>query len=409
MKSNKLGSLTSKIGSGVTPRGGKSVYQNSGTYLVRSQNIYNDKLEKKGLVCISDEIADKMKAVELLKNDVLINITGDSVARVHIIPDEILPARVNQHVCILRPKLELNPYYLYYFLISKNTQNHLLGIAGIGGTRNALTKDMLSNLIIEYPKKIIQEKIVKKLNDLDLKIKNLRKQNEILEQIAQTVFKSWFVDYDGVTEFEDSELGRIPKGWEIKPIQDLCSLIQNGGTPKRMNSAYWEHGSIDWYKTGELHDNFLIDSDEKITELGLKKSSCHLWPENTILIAIYAFPVVGRLGILTKSSCSNQACTGLIPKNSIGNYFLFFSLIFSRDIMSRIATGAAQQNISQDIVKNHKIVVPSISLISKFNEKISPFLELIKTNEIELKYLSTIRDTLLPKLMSGEIRVSSKE
>ena len=200
-------------------------------------------------------------------------------------------------------------------------------------------------------------------------------------------------------------MGTIPKGWEIKPIQDLCSLIQNGGTPKRMESSYWENGTIDWYKTGELHDNFLIDSKEKITALGLKKSSCHLWPANTILIAIYAFPVVGRLGILTRSSCSNQACTGLIPKDSIGSYFLFFSLIFSRNIMSRIATGSAQQNISQDIVKNHKIVVPPIALISKFNIKITPFLKFLKTNETELKYLITIRNLLLPKLMSGEIRV----
>ena len=224
MKSNKLGLLTTKIGSGITPRGGQSVYQNSGTHLIRSQNIYNHKFEKNGLVCISQEIAEKMKSVEIMTDDVLINITGDSVARVYLVPDEILPARVNQHVCILRTKPELNPHYLYYFLINPTTQNHLLSIAGIGGTRNALTKEMLYNLIIEYPDLPTQEKIVKQLNTIKNKIITLENQNRILEQTAQAIFKSWFVDFDGVTEFEDSELGKIPKGWEIKKFDEICNF-----------------------------------------------------------------------------------------------------------------------------------------------------------------------------------------
>ena len=132
MKSKRLELLTTKIGSGITPRGGQSVYQDSGTHLIRSQNIYNNRFKKKGLACISEQIATKIKSVEVMKEDILINIAGDSVARVYVVPDEILPARVNQHVCILRTKPELNSHYLHYFLINKTIQNHLLSIAGIG-------------------------------------------------------------------------------------------------------------------------------------------------------------------------------------------------------------------------------------------------------------------------------------
>ena len=238
MTTNKLGLLTTKIGSGVTPRGGQSVYQDSGTHLIRSQNIYNHKFEKKGLVCISQEIAEKMKSVEIMKDDILINITGDSVARVYLVPDEVLPARVNQHVCILRTTPELNPHYLYYFLINPITQNHLLSIAGIGGTRNALTKEMLYNLIIEYPDYSTQEKIVKQLNAIKNKIIVLQNQNHTLEQMAQAIFQSWFVDFDGVTEWDDSELGKIPKGWTIETIGDFGEII-TGKTPPTKNLEYY--------------------------------------------------------------------------------------------------------------------------------------------------------------------------
>ena len=300
---------------------------------------------------------------------------------------------------------EADPLFVYYYLCSPEGQTKLSHTTTTGVPALARPSSALKDVTIPLPSLKEQNKIANFLDVLGQQIFLVKKQSLILEQIAQTVFKSWFVDFDGVTEFEDSELGKIPKGWKVEKLEDLCSSIQNGGTPKRKELTYWENGTIDWYKTGELSDNFLIESEEKITELGLKKSSSHQWPKNTILIAIYAFPVVGRLGILTKPSCSNQACSGLIPKKFIGTNFLFFSLMFSRDKLSRIATGAAQQNINQDIVKNHKIIISPIFLISKFNETTNPILDQIKINEIKILTLTKIRDSLLPKLMSGEIGV----
>ncbi|MDI1495075.1 MAG: restriction endonuclease S subunit [Cenarchaeum symbiont of Oopsacas minuta] len=311
---------------------------------------------------------------------------------------------VNQSVIVLRANnTTLLPKFFFYNL--KSRYNELRQLSDSHSSRGSLPKNILSTLNIKLFTLLQQTKIGKIFYDLDQQIENLQNQNKVLEQMAQAIFKSWFVDFDGITKFEYSELGKIPKGWKIKNLEELCTSIQNGGTPKRNESDYWKNGTIEWYKTGELCDSFLMKSKEKITKFGLEKSSTHIWPERTILIAIYAHPVVGRLGILTKPSCSNQACTGLIPKTIFGTNFLFFSIFFTRHYFSKIASGTAQQNISQNIVKNHKIIVPPIILISKFNNTTDSLLKKIKVNKHNILTLTIIRNTLLPKLMSGEIRV----
>ena len=315
----------------------------------------------------------------------------------------LIDTYVNQSVVVLRANnTTLLPKFLFYNMRSRYKE--LRQLSDSHSSRGSLPKNILSIVNINLLTIHQQEKIGKIFYDLDMKIENLQNQNKILGQMVQAIFKSWFVDFDGMTEFKNSELGKIPKGWKIKNLEELCTSIQNGGTPKRNESDYWKNGIIEWYKTGELHDSFLMESKEKITKLGLEKSSTHIWPEHTILIAIYAYPVVGRLGILTKPSCSNQACTGLIPKTIFGTNFLFFSIFFTRHHFSKIASGTAQQNISQDIVKNHKIIVPPIILISKFNNTTDPFLKKIKVNKRNMLTLTSIRNILLPKLMSGEIK-----
>ena len=148
-----LGDVCTKIGSGATPRGGRDVYVQDGPYtLIRSQNVYNDGFHRDGLVFIGDHHADELKNVEVFEEDVLLNITGDSVARVCQVASDVLPARVNQHVAVIRPdSFNLDPGYLRYFLVSPEMQTMLLSWAGSGGTRNALTKGMIESLEIPLP------------------------------------------------------------------------------------------------------------------------------------------------------------------------------------------------------------------------------------------------------------------
>ena len=152
-RTDTLGGVCTKKGSGATPRGGKDVYLQDGSYtLIRSQNVYNEGLQREGLAYISELHADELSNVEVFEGDVLLNITGDSVARVCQVAPDVLPARVNQHVAIIRPdSVNLDADYLRYWLVTPEMQAILLSWAGSGGTRNALTKGMIESFEISLP------------------------------------------------------------------------------------------------------------------------------------------------------------------------------------------------------------------------------------------------------------------
>jgi len=256
----ELNPLCSKIGSGATPRGGSKVYLDRGEIaLIRSQNVRNEHFEQSGIVFIEQKHADQLANVIVEKGDVLLNITGDSVARCCQVDSNFLPARVNQHVAIIRPKPErLDDRFLRYFLISPFMQNLMLSWAGSGGTRDALTKGMIESFKVPLPPLSEQKAIAHVLGSLDDRIELNRRMNETLESMAQALFKSWFVDFDPVIDnalaggkeipaelsekaqvraalgdkrrplpeeiralFPDEftfsdELGWIPKGWEVE-------------------------------------------------------------------------------------------------------------------------------------------------------------------------------------------------
>ena len=186
----RLGDVCSKIGSGATPKGGAKVYIDDGTSLIRSQNVYNLEFSYGGLAHITENAAKKLNGVTVQKNDVLINITGDSVARTCIVPDNVLPARVNQHVAIVRPNSDvLNPSFLNYYLASPYMQSFMLGLAiGKGASRNAMTKDMIANFYVLCPPIDIQKLIVNKLSAYDNLIENNKKQIVTIQNNKKIVY-----------------------------------------------------------------------------------------------------------------------------------------------------------------------------------------------------------------------------
>ena len=185
-----------KIGSGSTPKGGSMVYVNSGTSLIRSQNVYNLSFDYNGLTHITEDAANKLKGVTVFNEDILLNITGDSVARTCIVPNEVLPARVNQHVAIIRTdRKKMNWRFLNYYLASPKMQAHMLSLAvGKGASRNALTKQMIENFEVPYPPLSTQHRIANILSRYDSLIENYQKQIKLLEEAAQRLYKEWFVD-----------------------------------------------------------------------------------------------------------------------------------------------------------------------------------------------------------------------
>ncbi|MBQ2406100.1 MAG: restriction endonuclease subunit S [Lachnospiraceae bacterium] len=187
-----LGEISSKIGSGATPRGGKEAYQEDGITLIRSMNVYNGQFEYKDLAHISDEQAEKLDNVTIEENDVLLNITGASVARSCVVPSEILPARVNQHVCIIRCKDCIIPEFLNKLLIDDNYQYLLWSIAGSGATREAITKQQVENLQIILPPLELQNRFADFVHQVDKSKVAVQKALDETQLLFDSLMQEYF-------------------------------------------------------------------------------------------------------------------------------------------------------------------------------------------------------------------------
>jgi type I restriction enzyme S subunit len=289
-----------------------------------------------------------------------------------------------------------------------------------------LNRDFAHSLEILVPEIRGQIVIGNILANIDAKISANENLSRTLEDIAQTIFKSWFIDFDPVKAklagerpagmdaataalfpdaMEESVLGLIPKGWKAGTIGSICDSVVNGSTPLRTNSAFWSSGDISWFKTGELSDNFLFESKESIAQLALEKTSVKVLPRGSVLMAIYAAPTVGRLGILTKSATFNQACTGMVAKAAFGTPYLYLTLFNRRMWFNSLAIGAAQQNISKVIVEGCPALTAPQAVHDAFLEIIQPIFAQIEALGSQSNSLVLIRDSLLPRLISGELRI----
>lgn len=204
-----------------------------------------------------------------------------------------------------------------------------------------------------------------------------------------------------------SPFGAIPEGWRMGEVAELCARIQAGGTPRRSEPLFWEEGNVPWYKTGDLRDTVLIDSPEMITERALEVSSARSFGPETILMAIYGSPTVGRLGLVQTLSSANQAALGLVADPTKSNTeHLWFVLKELRGYFNRIAQGAAQQNISKAKVERSPVIIPPIELINDFRCSGGIPFRLAHRLMRSLRSTEQMRDLLLPKLVTGQIDVS---
>ena len=385
----KLKNACSKIGSGATPKGGASVYIDEGTSLIRSQNVYNLKFSYKGLAHINEDAAYKLRGVTIKKNDILINITGDSVARTCIVPDDVIPARVNQHVAIIRPiNSILNPFYLNYFLASPFMQATMLNYAvGKGASRNAMTKEMIGNYLVPQPNIDIQNKIVKILKKYDNLIDNNNKRIKLLEQMAENLYKEWFVRFR-FPGYEDVEfIDRFPKEWKICRIDQLSKIKAGGDAPGDSTKEITDECSIPVYSNGiENEGLYGYTSKAKI---------------NKPSISISARGTVGYTCLRRVPYTPIVRLICIIPyEEKLANWLFYY---FKRTIV--IASGTSQQQITIPMMSREKILLPTNDLIQKFYEYSTCYLDEIDSLKAQNSNLEKQRDMLLPRLMSGKLKV----
>ena len=281
---------------------------------------------------------------------------------------------------------------LKYLFYSIKSQLQEFKNISIGSATRFLTMQIFDGFILNLPPFTEQKSIASILSSLDDKIDLLHRQNATLEKLAETLFRQWFVE-------------EAKEEWENCVLEDLCSQINSGGTPSTKIETYY-NGNINWYSTKELNDNYLFESISKITQDGLENSAAKLFPKGTVLIAIYAAPTVGRLGILGNQSAFNQAACGLIANDKICcKEFIYLYLKNQRNELNAMASGSAQQNLNVGKIKTYPAFIPDDITMNKFKREIIPFFEKIEKNAMQIRTIKALRDTLLPKLMSGEVRV----
>ena len=404
-----LSSITSKIGSGSTPRGGNSVYSDSGISFIRSQNVLDMDFSTENLAFINDSQAEKLNNVIVEKNDILLNITGDSIARCTVVPEEILPARVNQHVSIIRCKnTEESKYVMYYLQYMKK---YLLQISKVGGTRNALTKEAIGKL----PIKISDDcnKISKILDNIDQKIQTNNQINQELEAMAKTLYDYWFVQFDfpdqngkpykssGGKMVYHPELKReIPEGWGVTKLNEVVDLIS--GYPFSSND-YVTSGKYKLYTIKNVQDGYTVDKVDNYLDFLPSNMSdeCQLRRGDLIMSLTGN---VGRVGMVYEDDVLlNQRVLKLNPINKTHKSFIysFFRSDVTKAHLENMSTGTSQKNLSPIDIGNMMIPFPSESLLSKFLDN----LNMLENNFVENQQLTQLRDWLLPILMNGQVKV----
>lgn len=408
----KLKNCCEKIGSGATPKGGGTVYIPSGTTLIRSQNVYNLHFSYDGLAHISDDAAQKLNSVTVHENDILLNITGDSIARTCLVPKDILPARVNQHVSIVRPISSIIiPQFLSYYLASPYMQKYMLGLSvGKGTSRNAMTKRMIESFSTPVPPLNIQQKIVNILSAYDGLIEVNQKQIRLLEEAARRLYKEWFVDLRFPGHENTSITDGIPAGWSTFSLSQIFNYTRGKSYSSEELSSTKGVYLIN-LKNINAWGGYKRDAEKRFTGT---YSKSHEVKSGDIIMAVTDMTqerrLVGHVALVpvfSKKAIISMDLIKIIPKESVTHYFLYSMLRFSSiaEQISQYANGVNVLHLRPENITQIKVQIPSKDLMMQFEKIVANYYEKIEPLEKQILLLQEARDRLLPKLMSGEIEV----
>lgn len=377
--------------------------KNKPTYL-RITDINDDgTINFLDLKSVDDEDSNKYL---LKENDIVFARTGNSTGRSYFYQKEhgdFVYAGFLIKFSIDPQKV--NPKILKYYTHSQEYYNWVKSF-DTGGTRGNINAKTFGDMPISLPKRCVQDKIVGILSALDSKIENNNKINANLEAQAQALFKSWFVDFTPFKDqpFVDSELGPIPQGWKVGKLGDLGDIV-GGSTPSKSKPEYYTTHGIAWLTPKDLSTSkakFTSRGEIDITDEGYNSTSTKLMPRGSVLFSSRA--PIGYLTIAKNEICTNQGFKSLVP-NGAGTGFIYYSLRHLTPQIENRATGSTFKEASATLMRSVETIVPPTSILNKFEELLRPILQFQEKKEEENQRLAALRDTLLPKLMSGEIKL----
>lgn len=416
--------------------------------VIKIKNIQDGFVTLEDSQCITSNTVEGLNKFRLNNGDVLIAMTGQgSVGRVGRLSfDGDKAPYLNQRVGkFIADEKKLNISYLYYILTTKQYQNILFNNASGSGQPN-LSPAVIQSILIPYPEYHLQCEMAKILDEINDRIINSNAINKTLEQMSQTLFKSWFVNFDPVidnaldagnpipealqsraelrqkvrnsadfkplpadirslfpAEFEETELGWVPKCWKISTAGDEL-VVKGGSTPSTSNANFWENGTIHWTSPKDLTGNdskVLLDTSKKITELGLIKISSGLLPTDTVLMSSRA--PIGYLALAKTPMAINQGYIAIPSSKNLSPEYIIYWLENIMDDIKGMAGGTTFAEISKSSFKTINLVIPSKNVIAEFTRFAHQHFEKVVSNTRQITALTNLRDTLLPKLISGEL------
>ena len=393
-------------------------YVDSGVPFLRSLSVERFGIRQEGMKFISPDFHAKLKKSALVPGDVVIVRTGKP-GTCAVIPDWLIDANCSDLV-IVRCGPRVRPHFLCYIVNSvagAHIDSHT-----VGAVQQHFNVGSARTLSFFLPPIDEQDRILALLRGLDDKIELNRKMNATLEAMARALFRDWFVDFgptrakaEGRAPYLFPDLWPLfparldaegkPEGWEEKPLTAFFSII-GGGTPKTSNTDFWG-GPIPWFSvtdTPPVGSVFVTDTEKTITEAGLNGSSARLVPKGTTIIS--ARGTVGNLAVAGREMTFNQSCYGLRGSGSVGDYATY---LIAQNMVSQLqamAHGSVFSTITRQTFESLSLPMPTDTVLRAFEDAVSPLFDRILANVRESRTLAQTRDLLLPRLMSGELRVA---
>jgi type I restriction enzyme S subunit len=404
-----------------------SSYTESGIPVIRGSNLSLglDEFKSDEFVYVGDDTYSRLARSECLPQDIIFTKKG-TLGQTGFVPQEPYPSYlISSNQMRLRIDTQkANPKYVYYWVSSKKAIDKIRGESEHTGVPK-INLDYLKKFPINLPSVSYQNFAVEILDNLNDKIALNSQTNQTLEQMAQAIFKSWFVDFDPVKAKMNGEEPEgmdaataslfpeklvsdtgLPEGWRLSEIGDEVTVV-GGGTPSKKNDDFWVGGHIHWTSPKDLsgvQDKVLLDTASKLTEAGLKKVSSGLLPVDTVLLSSRA--PVGYLALAKVPLAVNQGYIAMKCEKDLPPEFVLQWCVHRMDEIKQRASGSTFAEISKKNFKPISVVVPSEYVLRAYQKLVKPLYDAITSNARQSEQLASLRDTLLPKLLSGELPLS---
>lgn len=387
----------------------KEFYVDNGVPILNGSNLQGFKLKEDSFGYLTKEKADSLKKCNAHRGDIIVTHRG-TLGQIVYVPVNSKYDRyvISQSQFRFRCKADLVDvqYLVYYFHTREGQYKILANASQVGVPALARATSTFRLIDIKLPPLDDQRRIASILSSLDRKIELNNKINADLEEMAQAIFKNWFVDFEPFKDgkFVDSELGMIPEGWKVGRLDEIADVV-GGSTPSKAKPEYYTQKGIAWLTPKDLSNHpavYTSRGEIDITEEGYNSTSTKLMPKGTILFTSRA--PIGYISIAQNDICTNQGFKSLVPKKA-GTCFLYCFLKYVTPEIENKSTGSTFKEASGSLMKSLQVIMPEQKVFEDFETIVSPLFARIESLEKENSRLSLLRDTLLPRLMSGELEI----